>query len=96
MTTVENGDTVAMRSDKEKTTNLYKKIIDALEQVLFQINSNDLTKLDEQLIEGIITMLNDFLQSDLIMFKKCDQNNTSYARITELLYQFITWLFIRM
>ena len=83
---------------EEKAINLYKKIIHSLEQILLQFNnsnSEDLVSLS-QLIPGSVTLLRDFIQCDWIIYKDGGQNVIDYARMIELLYQIITWLFACM
>ena len=82
-----------MEATQAKMIHLYKRIIHSLEQILLEIDSNSDNSLD-QLVTETITLLSDFLQCQLTVSKDNSQDVIDYARIIELLYQVITWLFI--
>ena len=77
-----------------KAIDLCKIIVQSLEQILLKINSNELDSFDN-LITRIATMMNDLLQCNLVISKDSSPD-VNHARIIELLYQLITWLFVCM
>lgn len=88
------GNIEIAESAKEMTIELYKKLIHSLEQALLKMSLN-LDSFDQHIAE-ILSSLGDFLQCDLITYNDSGQDVINYPRVTELLYQVITWLFVCM